>query len=317
MDEKTKQDVSIDPESPRPETAAEVKAETDEKPVAESPDKASGKVNRRLRSALIRALAAFVAAAVILWATGFGIITLIKGPTDASTISGEKAGAFVKSEVSVIFGYYDDDYAVAYLGDGVFTTIHLTGRYLESADAIKADTMSILDGTGTSLDKYIVVEGTVEKISEGTSAKMYDWFAENKDMLVSTQLISDTQDAATSMSDMMLEVDAVNGINEGLLIALTALAGLCLIYFFVEIILMGTGFYLGQTRRKKVGAAEGAEAELVTEPEVTEAVESEVAESEAAEAEAAEVTEPEAAESEAAESEAAESEAAKETQDKP
>lgn len=233
---------------------------------------------KKLHKALIRAGAALLAAIILLAVTKFSVIDLIKGAKEADTVQDEEIGTFVKRDVFAILGFLDaktDDtastdtttdtsttgtltpaetasgeYALVPMG-GKFVTVHFTKRYLESAYAIEAETYGYINGSVSTLDSYVKVEGSTEKISEDLSTKMYDWFALNKDWMVQAGVIADTDDNASYLSDVIWEVDTVNSMSETLVCVLTGVAGVCVLYVIVELVLMATGFYLNGPKKKK------------------------------------------------------------------
>jgi len=284
MDEKEKEMTKAN----SADTAAEVPAETpaeapceaspetsEEMPAEEAPGK---KKNLRLQNALLRAGAALLAAVVLLAVSKFSAVDLIKGAKESDSVQDEELGTFVMRDVFAILGFYDEvsdnstqgEYALVPMG-GKFVTVHFSKRYLESAAAVETATYDYINGNSTSLDKYFVVEGTTETLSEEMSTKMYEWFDLNKDWMVEAGVIADTDDAATYLSDVVLEVDTVNSMSETLVLVLTGLAAAMLLYMIVEFVLMAVGFYLGEPKKKKTKeAAESAEAEPKTSEEAAE-----------------------------------------------
>jgi len=210
------------------------------------------KKNARLKKALIRAGAAFLAALILVGVTQFAFIDMLRGATENDAVQDAALGSFVKRDIFAILGFYPDDgsdgtatsqYALVPMS-GKFVTVHFTKRYMESAEAVKTATYDYINGNIQTLDSYFVVEGTTATLSDELSTQMYDWFALNKDWMVEAGVISDTDDNAEFLSDVVLEVDAVKGMNETLVLVLTGLAAALLLYFFVELVLMAAGVYL-------------------------------------------------------------------------
>ena len=112
-----------------------------------------------------------------------------------------------------------------------------------------------------------MVEGTVEKLSENMSAKMYTWYTQNKDLLVNKQVIADTNDAADYVSDYILDVDTVNSISEVLVYVLTGFAAVCLLYSLTELTLAAAGFYRVKPDGGKTEESSVMESEIVNETE--------------------------------------------------
>ena len=222
--------------------------------------------NKRLRNAAIRAGAALLAAIALLAVTKFSVVDLIKGAKETDDIQKVEMGAFVQAEIPIIFGFFDEKieasnaeastsltptdvdtktgvYAIVPMGEK-FVTVHFTKRYLESSHAIETQTLNLIYGIINKPDNYVKVRGTTETISEELSGKMYDW-------MLQAGFIPETEDYATYLSDVILEVDTVNGMSEILVFVMTGIAAACLLYIIVELILMATGLYLNEPKKKK------------------------------------------------------------------
>ena len=259
------------------EEKAEILEETSNEEVSEAVA-AVPEAKKKMQKALIRVGAAFLAALVLLAVTKLSIVDLIKGAKDSDAVQDEEIGTFVQRDIFAVLGFFDakadadtdaaetdtttgsesltpaisnsGEYALVPMG-GKFVTVHFTKRYLDSAYAIEAQTYNYINGKVSALDGYTKVEGTTKTISEDLSTQMYDWFALNKDWMVQAGVISDSDDNATYLSDVILEVDTVNGQNEYVVAALTGLAAALALYIIVELILMATGFYLDGPKKKK------------------------------------------------------------------
>lgn len=215
--------------------------------------------NKRLKSAIIRMAAALVAAAIMLAITGFAPITLLKGPEETEAIQSNELGDFVCRDIYVILGFYANDknksdettgrYAAVPM-NGKLVSVYFTERYLKSAGAVCDNTYDFVNGKAEKLDKYVVVEGTVEKIGEDASALMYDWFGTNKDQLVEIKMIADTDDYSDYLSDYLLVVDTVKSHSETYVYVTGIIAAMLLLYAIVEIVLMSIGFYLPKPEKE-------------------------------------------------------------------
>lgn len=232
--------------------------------------------NKRLRNALIRISAAFLAAVVLISITSFSFIDLIKGPKETESLQGEEIGSFVKYKIYVILGTYaNGEYALIPM-DGKIVTVHFTKRYLESVETIKTESQNYFNGI-QMFDKYVIVQGTVEALDEDLSTQMYEWFDSNKDWMVEKRVITDTSDYADYLSDSLLTVDTVNSLNQVLVFVLTGLAALLLLYDIVELILMAAGFYLVKPKNDLV--EEKAETEKTMEVQADSAFDTDIDES--------------------------------------
>lgn len=231
------------------------------------------KIYRRLNFALIRAIAALLAAGILLAATGFAVIDLLRGPKEITAIQDEEQGTFVSRDVFAILGFYADDvkgdtvtgrYALVPMG-GKLVSVYFTQRYLESADTVCDETYDYINGKISALDHYVKVQGTVGKLSENASGLMYDWFGLNKDQLVEMRMIDDTEDYADYLTDEVLIVDTVNGYGQNLIVSLSVISGLLLLYMAVELVLMAVGFYLpGRGKKSEAEFGEPVEPDFIT-----------------------------------------------------
>ena len=244
------------------ETSAQELAEASETSAvqAEPEGGAPDKKNKRLRNALIRVGCALIAAAILLAVSKFSILDLKKGATKTDSAQNEEMGSFVKQDVTLLLGDLSDqglsgNYMLAVSYDKIIV-VHLTNRYIDNATAIKNDTLKFIDGEITTIDKYVTVEGTVEKQSEDLSGKAYAWFDANKSWMEEKGVISKDSDPATYLSDAVINVDTVNSMSETLVLILTGLAALLILYIIVELVLMACGVYLKEPKKKKalVGA---------------------------------------------------------------
>lgn len=226
--------------------------------------------NKRLRLAVIRMASALLLAVMLLAVIGFAPIKMLKGPTETEAIQNNEVGDFVLRDINAILGFYADDinsggetagrYAVVPM-DGQFVSVHFTKRYLESADSVYASTNDFISGS-SYLDAYVIVEGTVEMLSEEPSGLMYDWFGENRERLIEIKMIEDTDDYSDYLSDYVLMVDRVGRFTETSLTVVACLAGLFVLYAIIELFLMAIGFYLKrEANTEKIKNSEYSEAE--------------------------------------------------------
>lgn len=238
--------------------------ENTEPPVApeeqEEKNKSARGGNRRLRNAVVRMASALIVPAILLAITGFAPITLLKGPKETEAIQNDEIGDFVVHDIYCILGFYADQknkadettgrYAVVPM-NGELVSVYFTQRYLESANSVCDNTYNFINGKAAALDKYVIVEGTVEEIGEDVASLMYDWFGINKNQLVQMRMIADTDDYSDYLSDSLLVVDTVNSYSETVIYIIGIISALLLLYSIIEIILMSTGFYLSRRSKKQ------------------------------------------------------------------
>jgi hypothetical protein len=214
---------------------------------------------KKLTYALIRAIAAIILSVLFFALPAFSILALFEGPKETADIQLEAEGSFVSAEISMVIGFYADTdggkerYAVTAMG-GKLVTVRFSDRYLTSAQGVLDSTNQVINGEASTLDKYVVAQGTVEQLTESTSGRLYDWFGLNYDELVAKYVIAPTDDYSTYLSEYVLVVDSVNGYSQGLVVTLSVLGAGLFLYALSELVLMATGFY--HPNRKKAAAPE-------------------------------------------------------------
>lgn len=272
-------------QSAKSETAVSAETKPEAVPKQNQPETPPAKISEGLRKALIRCGIALAAAVVLLTVTHFSVFEIMKGPKETQSIQTEQTGAFIKRDIYAIVGYSEDEksgdsiigeYTVVPM-DGKFVVVHLPRRYLTDADRVLDETKAYVEGSLTGLDKYFVVDGTAGKLTDAQSKKLDDWFTTNKDWLVQTHVIDSTGDAATYLSDAILEVDRIDGMSQITVIILSGIAGLLLAYIVLELILMACGHYLDDRRKAALVAADATFAGETTEEIVAKCAENSLA----------------------------------------
>ena len=221
---------------------------------------------KRERSAWIRCCAAVLLAVILLAASGFGIFKMLGTPADftaietpdsaaaepmgsaedaeIATIPASQVGDYVQHEVFLLLdnfaegsrgGTVTERYAVVPV-NGKMVAFCFPQRWFESEDAIYQATQDLLNGSAYSIDSYIRVTGTVAELPESVSTELYNWFGENKEWMEQGGLIPETDDYADVILDRMVKVDSVGRLSQTAVVALTVLAGLCLLYALNELI---------------------------------------------------------------------------------
>ena len=229
--------------------------ENDAAAVSEETDKEATK--RDLRFALIRCAAALILAAVLLLVSGFSIVDLAGGPVEYQAFEEAEPGSFVKCEISAIIGLYGENEELALVPGGrQYVTVRFTGRYDESVRAVVEETEGFLAGNIYPLDKYVVVQGTVETLDEEQSALLKEWLELNREALISKGVASETIDMENYVSDKVLLVDTVNGKSQTLVFILTGAAALLVLYIIAEFIMMALGLYKNKKEKPEESLGE-------------------------------------------------------------
>lgn len=198
----------------------------------------------RLRHALIRLIAAVLAAVILLAVSGFGVFKLLRGGKTFTAIDEVQAGDYVEHEVYLNLGYF----ASGYHGDSVtekYAVVPVNGqmvafrfptRWFDSADTIQTNTANLISGAASTIDEYIRVTGTVKAMPEDVSSQLYSWFGENKDWMTQIGLVGEVEDYADILPDVVIYVDAVGFMSSGWVVAFSVVAALCLVYAIVVLV---------------------------------------------------------------------------------
>ena len=198
----------------------------------------------RLRHALIRLAAAVLAAVLLLTVSGFGVFKLLRGSKSFAAIDEVQVGDYVEHKVYLNLGYcasgyhhgrITEKYAVIPV-NGQMVAFCFPSRWFDSADTIQSVTSDLRNGKASTIDKYILVTGTVKAVPEAVSSQLYSWFGENKDWMEQSGLIGEVEDYADVLPDVMVYVDTVGSMSVGWVIALSVVAALCLIYAIIVLV---------------------------------------------------------------------------------
>ena len=241
----------------------------------------------REKKAWIRLICAVLAAVVLLAVSGFGIFKMLGAPKSLvandlalvepagsgeaeSASTGAQPGDFVEHEVNIVLGNFAEGFrgetAVERYGvvpvNGELVAFCFPQRWLASEKAIADATQELLSGASGQIDKYIVVRGTVEPLSESVAEQLYSWFGENQEWMTQMGLTPETDDAAQILADRVVHVDQVGRLPMAWVIGLTAAAGVCLLYALYELIrILARGY--------AVKAADTAETEPAADEDVS------------------------------------------------
>lgn len=194
-------------------------------------------------------IAALILAALLLLGTKLAVVDLLKGPTEVETIAELDNGTFVSRDIYAVIGLYAEQvkadkvttqYALVPMG-GQFVTVAFTNRYLEAAKTMCDNTYDYINGKLDYFDAYVELQGTVGVLDEEVWNQMYAWFELNEPQLVEMGMIAEAEDYSSLLSDKVLVVDTVKGIDQTLLIVCSAAGAACLIWALVVLIIMLAG----------------------------------------------------------------------------
>lgn len=206
--------------------------------------------NKKLRRAQVSILAALLAALILLAATGFAFIDIIRGPVNADTALALEEGAYVSVNVSADMGVFAERYTSSGRVTGRYIAVPmgeqlvaflLPERYFESEEAIRAYTGDWISGRTEGLTGYILTVGSVRRLTEREQAIMYDWFELNNGWMTGAGAIGGVEDFTESLSNYVVCVDYIGGMSAIWVYILSSLAWLLIIFAVVMGILWALG----------------------------------------------------------------------------
>lgn len=235
--------------------------------------------NPRAQHAIARAVIAVILGLILLAASGFAIVKLVKGAEIRSELKGIEKGDYITTNVDMILGYFAEEYT----GDkvkthyaivpenGVLYAVILPERYFDSADTIFDATYDFINGRTDRLSSYILVTGTAEELPDNTAAMFYDWFGLNKDWMSEAGLISgDVSDYANHICLTALRGDRTGSVPTVWAWVLTGLAWAGFIYAAIVFLRLTLGKYEPKTETAESAPEIEAETEKSDSPDNTE-----------------------------------------------
>ena len=194
----------------------------------------TNKLNGGKKRALAIMLAALFAAIILLTATKFSFITVLKGPKNLNRATDFADNQYVSAEVSMDLGPFAEKYKtsdesvtgryiLAGLGDGLVAVL-LPERYFESEEVIRGMTADWIDGKSEKLTNFIQVTGTVRSLTEQEKELLDKWTVKKEDWLVSHGIISSAEDYSAEFSGLVICVDDIGGTSAVLVYVLSSIA---------------------------------------------------------------------------------------------
>lgn len=235
--------------------------------------------NPRAQRAIARAVIAVILGLILLAASGFAIVKLVKGAEIRSELKGLQKGDYITTNVDMILGYFAEEYT----GDkvkthyaivpenGVLYAVILPERYFDSADTIFDAAYDFINGRTDRLSSYILVTGTAEELPDSTASMFYDWFGLNKDWMSEAGLISgDVSDYANHICLTALRGDQTGSVSTVWAWVLTGLAWAGFIYAAIVFLRLTLGKYEPKTETAESVPEIAAETEKSDSPDNTE-----------------------------------------------
>lgn len=191
------------------------------------------KTNKPFRGIL--ALILICLGCLSLWLSGFAPGHLLKGPKVITSVSEESA--YVQMDIGSIIGFYAQEtisghndakvkYALVPMDDKL-VTVRIPLRYFESADYVYSSTLSYINAGSKKPDSFFTVTGSVSLLKNEPSTMLYDWFALNLDQIQAVGITSQVEDFADHLSEYVLDVDTINGVQIVKAVAFTIASLLC------------------------------------------------------------------------------------------
>lgn len=188
-------------------------------------------------------LLSLLIALLLLGATRFGFVRAISGLKPATSALALSEGDYVSAEISMDLGIYGEEfssgtddvtgrYVIVPMGEQ-FVSVLLPTRYFHSEEAVRAATYDWINGHVEVLSSYMLVTGTVRSLTSAEQAVMYDWFELNNGWMTQVGLIGPVDDFANYLSDNIICVDEINGIDTTAVYICSIIAGLLALFALV------------------------------------------------------------------------------------
>ncbi len=223
--------------------------------------------------AVIRAVAAVVAAFALLAGSGFGFIPLLRGPETAEEGAALQSGGFVKADVPFVMDIFgverrDSGKAVAYYAavpiGNTFVAVRFPASEYENALAMEKATTDCLRGERAPMDIHLSVTGTTAATDPAVAELLEKWFEDNAQWMSSIGLITEVEDHSVYLGNITIESGRVGRLSFGACLAMTIAAAVLLVYAVLEFVLVGAGVYNKKRVKKEEKAAAPAAAHTAT-----------------------------------------------------
>lgn len=205
--------------------------------------------------AILRAVAATVLAAGLLFATGFAPGLLLREPETVADGSELKNGAYVGAELTYIMDFCGVErgplgrarayYAVAPLGNK-FVVVRFPAADLDNADALRKATQAFLRGESPTMDFSLSVSGMVTNMDGDLAQLFADWFNENGAWMSRAGVISEVSNYGEYLSGMVIDTGRVGNVSRPAAVGMSVGAAALIVYAAAELCLVGTGKYGGR-----------------------------------------------------------------------
>ncbi len=202
--------------------------------------------------AIVRAVAAVVAAFALLAGSGFGFIPLLRGPETVEEGAELQSGGFVKADVPFVMDIFgverrDSGKAVAYYAavpiGNTFVAVRFPASEYENALAMEEATTDCLRGDRAPMEIHLSVTGTTAVTDPAVAELLEKWFENNAQWMSSIGLITQVEDYSVYLGNITIESGRVGRLSFGACLAMTIAAAVLLVYAVLEFVLVGAGVY--------------------------------------------------------------------------
>lgn len=210
--------------------------------------------------AIVRAVAAVVLAAGLLFVSGFAPGLLMRDPEPVTDGSELKNGAYVSARLEYIMdicgvergvgGRIRAYYAIAPIGNK-FVMVRFPAADGDNITALETGTRAFLLGQNSSMDFSLSVTGMVTGMDEALAQLFADWFNENGDWMSRAGVISQVNNYGDYLSGMVIDAGRVGNVSRPAAIGMSIGAAVLLVYAVAELCLVSAGKYGG--RKEKNG----------------------------------------------------------------
>ncbi len=215
--------------------------------------KTEGFWTRRAIFAAARAGAALLLALALLWISGFAFVYQLGGAATIADGAQLSEHDYVSADVKWIMDIPGQEvsrssgralycYAVAPIGNR-FVLLRFTADRLDDLQALKEETLALLNGERKAMSIHLPVRGMVEKAEPGAYSLLSRWFNTNIEWMTIAGVVGQDPSAADYLTDLCIEVDTV-GTRSATVSALLSIGALLLVlYALAEVMLLLTGYY--------------------------------------------------------------------------
>lgn len=215
--------------------------------------KTEGFWTRRAVFSAVRAAAALLLAAALLWVSGFAFVYQLGSATAVTDGSQLAEDEYVSADVKWIMDIPGQEvsrssgralycYAVAPIGNR-FVLLRFEADRLDDLKALKDETLALLNGERKAMSIHMPVSGMVEKAEPGAYSLLSQWFNNNIEWMTLAGVVGQDPSASDYLTDLCIMVDKIGAFDSDVSAALSIGALVLVLYALTEAVLLLTGYY--------------------------------------------------------------------------